>query len=57
MTIYHQRHDYRLLEEPQQTLNDDELRQVLVGMRLHHPYNGESMTVGCSYKVKRISHT
>ena len=57
MTIFRRRREFGMLDDPETTLDDNQLRTVLAHVRREHPYLGERMVIGhlrgMGYKVSR----
>ena len=46
MTVYRRREEYNLLDDPSNTLNDDELKDLLREIKREHPNLGQTMILG-----------
>ena len=51
ITVYHRRVEYGLMEEPSNTLTDDDIDKVLRELRVELPELGETMAAGCVWSL------
>ena len=57
ITLFRYRREFNMIDDPQQSLSDNQLRTMIMQLRLEMPSIGETMLMGhfrsCGYKVTR----